>query len=549
MRKSRLCRGLLTLAISVAGVVWTTVSLQADPSPPGSAVTRAAADTESAAFQNASDDLTLWINGQFQLLWKQHQVTPEFCDDLTYLRRVSLDIIGRIPSVAEIREFEADRSPEKRARLVEKLLSDPQDSTRMSPLAAEHLARIWRQVLLPPGASGAALGPELESWLRDQFASNIPYPQIIHQLLTARGEEAQKELQFYLAAGQTPEAQATEFSRAFLGIRIGCAQCHNHPFADWKQQDFWGMAAFFSGLKLGRVRVVNNAVVQDDILNDDDAKGVISYEGVDYSAKVLWEDRPVAIAADTRPRELLADWMTSAKHPTFSANAVNRVWQALLGRGLVAAADDLDLEPAASRVLVDEFGRQFVAVHSDLRILVSSICRSEPYQCVTFTTAGAAADPQNGSRPLKAMSPEQMFASLEQALSLPVSRTSGDAARHNGEMTQLVQRLGETAGRSPEEYIAGVPQTLMLMNGPLLARATDLEQSHTLRGVVEAPFLSDAERIEILYLATLSRRPVKGEQERCLKEIQNCSSETDRQSVFGNLLWALVNSPEFALCQ
>jgi len=554
MRNLPITARMSSLIVGAMGSVWGTCCLAADDVPVSVSLSGAQIvsheplQPSSVVSSDGPADLADWINDRFHHFWNEQQVTPQFCDDFTYLRRVSLDILGRIPSIAEIREFEADTSPEKRGRLVERLLRDPKDSSRMSLLAAEHLARVWRRVLLPPGASGAGRGPELEAWFRDQLVKNVSYDQLVRQLLTARGEKASGELPFYLAAGGTPEAEATEFSRAFLGIRIGCAQCHHHPFTDWKQSDFWGMAAFFSGLKLGRIRVVDTMTVADEILNDDDSQGIIAYEGVTYPAKVLWTDEPVTLTSKKRPRELLADWMTAAEHPTFSANAVNRIWQALLGRGLVAAVDDLDLESDDTRALVDDFGRQFAASHFDLRELVSAICRSEPYQCGSWTSSLEIADLRKGTRPLKALAPEQMFASLEQALSLPVSSSLSDAARHNGEMDQLVQRLSETSGRSPEEYHAGIPQTLLLMNGSLLKRATDLEQSHTLRGILDAPFLTNAERIEILYLATLSRKPNAMERNHLLDELEKRSSENDRRSLFGDLLWALVNSPEFVLC-
>ncbi|SFH74309.1 DUF1549 domain-containing protein [Planctomicrobium piriforme] len=499
--------------------------------------------------QNSQPELSTWLNERFRQIWTSQQLQPVLCDDATYLRRVSLDLIGRIPSVGEIREFEADPSPEKRARLVEKLLSDPQDSAKVSPLASEHLARAWRRVLLPPDSTGAAAGPQFEPWLRSHFAKNTPYDQIVKGLVTARGEGSRDEQVFYAAIGATPEAEATEFSRIFLGVRIGCAQCHDHPFAPWKKQDFWGMAAFFNGLKFGDNMVVDNRVTRVGNLNDDDATGSIVHEGKTYAAKVLWADQPIALSKDRRPRDLLAEWMTSKEHPTFAANAANRVWQALMGRGLVEAVDDLDLASADDRALAEDLGRQFAAADFNLRWLISGICRSEAYQCDSRASDGDVVGVESGRRSLKALSPEQMFASLEQSLLLPVSTSNQDAARHNGEMGQLVQRLDESIGRSPEEYTAGIPQTLLLMNGNMLARATDLERSHTLRGVVEAPFLSDDERIELLYLATLSRTPERQEQARLVAYVERHTEEQKRKAAFGDILWALVNSPEFALCR
>ena len=539
---------MFSLTSSFAAEVQPVTGISSE-SPRASATPDTATALDTAITPGTAADLADWINARFRHLWSEQKVTPEFCDDLTYLRRVSLDLIGRIPGIAEIREFEADSRPDKRARLVQRLLSDPDDPARLSPLAAEHFARVWRRVLLPPGSTGIASAPQLESWLRDQLAQNVRYDQMVRKLVVARGEESRQEQVFYQAIGATPEAEATEFSRIFLGVRIGCAQCHDHPFAAWRQRDFWGMAAFFSGLRFEGSQMAGNPSMNARFLNDDGASGMLEHKGKTYTAKVLWKDEPVVIPKDRRPRDLLADWMTSPEHPTFAANAVNRVWQALLGRGLVIAADDLDLETEEGRALVEEAGRRFAAGGFDLRELISSICRSEPYQCVTSATGEETVDLEFGARPLKSMGPEELFASLEQALLLPVSRSSEDAARHNGEMQELVRRLSETSGRTPEEYAAGVPQTLLMMNGPLLSRATDLERSHTLRGVVEAPFLTDKERIETLYLATLSRRPAPAESQRLLAYVQSRPTLEEQCQAYADILWALVNGPEFVLCQ
>jgi hypothetical protein len=494
-------------------------------------------------------DLADWLDNRFRDLWAKKGVTPELCDDATFLKRISLDLIGRIPSVAEVREFESDPSPDKRDRMVSMLLGDPADSNRSRELHAEHLARIWRRIFLPPGSPGAAAGPAFEPWLEEQFRENVSYRELVRKLLTARGENTSREQIYYRAIGGTPESEATEFSRVLLGVRIGCAQCHDHPFASWKKADFWGMAAFFAGTQSANMQaIVNNSVVPGGQLNDDGATGSILHEGKVYAAKFLWESNPTLIDQQHRPRDLLADWMTSENHPTFAANAVNRVWQFLLGRGLVPAVDDLDLASPEDRVLLDDLGHEFADAEFDLRWLIAGICKSNAYQCSSETRVAEMYSVLEGIRPLKSMSPEQMFASLEQALMLPVSRSSADSARHNGEMDQLVLRLDEAIGRSPEEYTAGIPQTLILMNGPLLTRATDLEESHTLRAVVEAPFLSDQDRIETLYLATLTRRPRGEEVERLLNYLDRQPTAQARRNAYADILWALVNSPEFALC-
>lgn len=283
----------------------------------------------------------------------------------------------------------------------------------------------------------------------------------------------------------------------FWGCGLG-AECHHHPFASWKQQDFWGMAAFFAGVKNGAVADVAVAKIRPQ-------------NGLeDYTATYLGGG-PANVPAGKTPRQALADWMVSRENSQFAATAVNRVWQQLVGRGLTDSVDDLDLASAEEREILDELAGLFVDSGFDLRWLMTGICKSRTYQrgCVSLEEGEI---PQAGLRPVKALQPEQIFDSLEQALALPVSRADG-GARFNGLRDQLISRMNEAATNAPEEYRAGIPQALLMMNGRLTAEATDLEQSRTLRGVLDAPFLNVEEKLETLYLATLSRRPSPEEQE------------------------------------
>ncbi|MFV0443915.1 MAG: DUF1549 domain-containing protein [Planctomycetaceae bacterium] len=496
-------------------------------------------------------DLAAWLDERYDQIWARNGIQPEFCDDATYCRRVSLDLMGRIPSVGEVRTFLEDPDPRKRERLVDRLLDDPDQSHLTSELHAEHMARLWRRTLVPPGTTGANMAALIEPWLKQQFRDNRPFDDLVRQLLTARGEDSVPEAIIFQALGGTPETEATEICRVFLGVRIGCAQCHDHPFADWKQRDFWGVAAYFSGTTARSTRqLASGGQTVPAGLSDDGATGQISMDGIAYPAKPLWTDEPITLADNQKPRDQLADWLTSADNPAFSANAVNRVWQLLLGRGLVPSVDDLDqATPAERALIVDDLGEQFAAAGFDLKWLIAGICKSKVYQCSAHLLPGDRVTFVYGRRPLKTLTPEQTFDSLEQALHLPVSSTSELAARHNGEMSQIVRRLDESLSTSPEEYSAGVPQVLLLMNGDLLANATDLDKSRTLRGVVESPFLGTNEKLDALYLAALTRLPQTAERAALLNHLQGQPDEKSRRIAYGDIFWALLNSPEFVLCR
>ncbi|MEX2027604.1 MAG: DUF1553 domain-containing protein, partial [Pirellulaceae bacterium] len=243
--------------------------------------------------------------------------------------------------------------------------------------------------------------------------------------------------------------------------------------------------------------------------------------------------------------EFLADWMVAPQNPNFAATAVNRIWQYLCGRGLAGSVDDLDQVSPAERKILDELAKLFVESGHDVRSLITGICKSKVYQQAVVKDAPAEAA-GFVHRPLKTLLPEQVFDSLEQALALPIAKVD-NGPRWSGEREQFVARMNESAPDSPSDYKGGIPQALMLMNGKLTADATSLENSRTLRAVVEAPFLKTEEKLETLYLAALSRKPRAEETEYMLKYVASKSSEEDRKEAFAEIFWGILNSPEFVL--
>jgi hypothetical protein len=501
------------------------------------------ADQRNKAAVHNPHELTAWLDERFTSIWRDAGVDVMPVDDATYLRRVYLDLVGRIPSVSESHDFLKDESPRKRERLVETLLVDVQNPNRNSAPFAVHFARLWRRVMLPTNGTSAGLGRQFETWLTNEFRENRPYDEMTRRLLVARGEDAGQASAFYTAVGGNPESYATAFSRVFLGVRLGCAQCHNHPFSNWTKKDFWGMAAFFAGTTNGQP----GAPVAQRL--EETRKTTITYDGVEYAAKFLWGDE-ADIAATKLPREMLSQWMTSSNNRNFAATAVNRIWQALCGRGLVPEVDNLDQATNEDREpVLNELARRFAENSYDINWLVRGICASRAYQCPSASAVGTEASLYDGSRSLKVLTSEQVFDSLEQALLLPVTRSNAASARYNGMRTQMVSRLDESLGDSPEEYGAGIPQVLMLMNGPLTADAISVDRSRTLKGVIDAPFLDETSKIDTLYLAVLTRYPTEKERDFLLQHIRIQTTPEDRRAAYDEVLWALLNSPEFVLCR
>lgn len=499
-------------------------------------------------------DLANWIDARFDGEYKQAGATPaEAVDDSTFLRRAFLDLQGRTPTVAQLRDFLADEGSFKRQDLVDRLLTNTAQPDRFAQRTSNHLARVWRRMMVPASAPGAAMAPQLEPWLAKQFSANTPYDQFARKLLVATppaqpspGEtppaqpvaapadpDAEAVL-FQQAVGGTPETMASAYVRVFLGVRINCAQCHDHPLADWKRSDFWGVAALLSTPPAKQPMASPPPTIKPP---DDE---------ITYTAKLLWSEAPLKeIPADKSGRELLADWMVSPENPNFSATAVNRTWQYLCGRGLAGSVDDLDQVTPAERRVLDDLAKLFEESGFNLRWLIAGITKSKVYQ------QAVAADPAaEGAgfvhRPLKTLLPEQVFDSLEQTLSLPIARAD-NGPRFNGEREQFVARMNESAVDMPADFKGGIPQALMLMNGKLTADATSLDTSRTLRAVVEAPFLGLQEKLETLYLASLTRKPTPEELAFLLEHVQGQKTEAERKQAYAEIMWGLLNSPEFVL--
>jgi hypothetical protein len=506
--------------------------------------------TAPAKPKMTTGELAAWIDQEFEKEWAASSITPPaVVDDATFLKRVSLDLTGSIPSVSLARDFLEYSGAHDRGVLVDRFLNERRRPEKFADRTAAHWATLWRRMMVPGNTPQAQMATALEPWIKQQFVENIPYDQFARSLITATNngqtamvvpgrpgmEMSATPAMFYQAVGGKPENAASSLTRVFLGTRIGCAECHDHPTAEWKQKDFWGMAAFFSG--------INNGVVGD--VASPKITATTQGNTVEYVGKFLDGREPPATSGKT-PRQILADWMVAPENKQFAATAVNRIWLYLLGQGMTEAVDDLDQASPGERRILDELAQKFVESGYDVHWLISGICKSQVYQRECVHSDDTEAAPSAGLRVVKALTPEQVFDSLEQALVLPVSRVDG-SARFNGLRNQLIARMNEAASNNPGDYKAGIPQALLLMNGRLTAEATDLDQSRTLRGVLDAPFLGTQQKLDTLYLATFSRRPNSDENTFLLDYVQKQTAPDKQNEAFAEIFWGLLNSPEFVL--
>ena len=336
------------------------------------------------------------IDEQIAAVWTNRQIKPSPpADDAEFLRRVTLDLIGRIPSLKEARSFLDDSSGDKRSRLIERLLASSE--------YAAHWSHVWRRLLMPEAGinpQALSLAPGFEAWLAQRLSDNTGYDQIVRELLTTPivrntsagaepgGKPAADVTAYYLAKDASPENLASGTARVFLGIRLECAQCHDHPFASWKREQFWGYAAFFASIQKqtqGDLTVPSGEVAD---------RWELAIPGTETIAPASYPDGTFPVPQyRVRGRQTLADWMTSAKNPYFARATVNRLWCYFFGRGLVDPVDDMVAGDSRSShpELLDVLAREFAERHFDLKFLIRAIVSSRAYQ---LTSSAAPTTPR-----------------------------------------------------------------------------------------------------------------------------------------------------------
>ncbi len=509
--------------------------------------------TSAWADTGARDDARAMADKIDQLVavsWATNHVTPApLADDGTFLRRLSLDVIGRIPLVSETRRFLRDPASDKREQVLERLLD--------SPGYVSNFSNIWRDLLLPEAKADFQqrfLSNQIERWLRKQFTDNISYDRMVRELLTVpmptdrRGmffvlqQGAPSPLGFYQSKQGKPENLAASTARLFLGIRLECAQCHNHPFSRWTREQFWGQAAFFGGIRSQN----ENGILSP--LSEVADRRELSIPGTERIAQARFLDGKEPLwRYKVNSRTVLADWMTAAENPYFARAAVNRLWAHLFGIGIVEPVDDLNDENQPSHPeLLDELTRQFVRHGFDLRFLIRAITLSKTYQLSSTHPSTTPPDMRLfASMPVKGLSQDQLIESLSLTIGVPSLTSSQRRNIFDPSQTSFQDKFVSQDQRT--EYQTSIPQALALMNSRLIAEATHPQRSQFLAAVINSPFLDTDGRIETLYLAALSRKPRPDELEKFRHYVEKGGAGKDQKSALGDVFWALLNSPEFFL--
>jgi hypothetical protein len=472
--------------------------------------------------------------------------TSPLADDVELARRLHLDLHGVVPSIEQTVAFLQQSDSRKGIELINGLLA--------SPSYGLHQADLWDNLLLPLNTENrrVPLNP-LRRWMAAAFNENRPWSETVHTMLTSVGpQDHNAAITLFLANSRSlaPHEATDLVSRLFLGVRLECAQCHDHPFDRWTQDDYWGLAAFFGkmhftskfdGLSLppreGPRNKEQNGTNYGIIEVLAPRKQRLPEQAKSLPPRFLDGTRP-AIDPEVPPlRPALADWMTSADNPWFAKAMVNRTWGQLFGRGLVNPVDDLRPEnPATHPELLEVLTQQFVAHGFDLKYLIRGICQSRAYQRTSRPADGNESDTQGYSRMTpKVLSPEQLFDSLAAIL--------GEEALCEGRpvddtRSRFVEFFETDDEPDPTAYRRGIPQVLKLMNHGGYERAV------AQRAAEITADRSASEAVEQLYLLALARRPDAQELRQMVSFLEQ---PDDRSQASASLLWVLLISSEFAL--
>jgi Protein of unknown function (DUF1549)/Protein of unknown function (DUF1553) len=461
-------------------------------------------------------ELATRIDGHVAAGWKALKVTPAAtAGDAEWVRRANLDLWGRIPDLPAVRDFLDDPAADKRARLIAALLKGDRYAT--------HWAAVWRSSWLPEAREGRDSHVHaFEAWLRLQLRANRPYDRMARSVLGDDPAAANTGANsFYYAHEQKPEELASAASRLFLGVKIECAQCHDHPFAKWTRKQFWETAAFF-----GPAGAVTSPVT-----------------GKAVAARFLDGSAP---KPGVPPREALADWVISRDNPYFARAAVNRVWEHLLGVGLVeplGEEGEIQGNPSSHPELLVLLATQFAAHDFDLKYLIEAVMLSKPYHLSSRQTHASQADPSAfGRMRVRGLSPEQLFDSLVLA-----GGGKDDAAEYDARSlrAKFLRRFPNQGKRSEQQ--TSIPQALHLMNGKLVADATSLEHDTNLAAIAGAKTARTPRKVEQLFLVALSRKPTAAESARLVEYVDGGGPHKNPARALRDVFWALLESSEFSL--
>jgi hypothetical protein len=471
----------------------------------------------------------------------------DLCSDEEFVRRAYLDVCAILPSPTEVKAFLADPAKDRRARLIDALLERPE--------YADFWTMKWMDVLRSTRKTLQKQGVEAyRGWLHNHLTKNAPLDRVVRELLTSGGNAWKVGPANYYRAVREPEELAETTAQLFLGARMQCARCHNHPFERWTQDDYYSLAAFFARVKVKTEsgKKFNPKKAEPELVLVE-TRGEVKHLRTGKEMPPRFPGAvPAVIAPDQDRREVLADWLTGPDNPLFAKSVVNRIWYHLLGRGIVDPVDDFrDSNPSANDALLDALAKDFVASKYDLKRLIRTIMTSRTYQLSAQSNPFNETDVKYFSKTIpKLLTAEQLLDAICIATGVPEKFADAPLGTRAVQLLdpevnhpflkgfgQPGRELTCECERDPE---ANLTQALQMINGSTVQALLTNEKSRVARLLREK--LKDEEILTELYLATLSRYPRPHEVQRALAYLRESD---DRRAGWEDIQWALFNTKEF----
>ena len=475
--------------------------------------------------------------------WKKLGIVPsELCSDSEFIRRVTLDLCGKLPTPDEVRAFLKDESKDKRAKLIDRLLEDRD----YAAFAALRWGTILRNASLA-GSEQAAYA--FHDWLRDMIGRNRPYDEFVRGIVAAAGEwqDAPAVNWYWQMRDDQLHQPVADTAQLFLGLRLQCAKCHHHPYERWSQEDYYGLAGFFS--RLGRKGLGEPPPYYSSRTR---TTGEINPRtGKPIEPKLL--DGPeLKIPPDQDPRHKLVDWMARPDNPFFAKAMVNRTWGHFMGRGLVDPVDDMrETNPPSNPELLDALAKDFIKHKFDVKHLARTICNSRTYQLSSSPNEFNKHDKQNHARYYGRRLMAEVFHDIvDQACGTRTqfNRMSKQARAvdlpHENFSSYFLDVFSRPQRSSACECDshrgASLTQVLHLSISPEVENKVSSGSGRVAK--LAAAKTAPGQAVEELYLATFSRYPTVAERQRAQEYL---SRQTDLRRGLEDVLWVLINSKEF----
>ena len=509
---------------------------------------------------------TKHLDRHINAVLKREGIQPsKMSEDTEFLRRVHLDMTGRIPTPEEVLDFLKDGSSTKRQKKIEELLA--------SEDYLDYWTELWVSWLIGRRGDGDSQRLGLRLWVRDALAKNMPYNQFVQDLIAADGELRDNGAGNYiLRYERSPVSLTSHASRLFLGLPMQCAECHDHKTEVWSQEDFFGIAAFFTGIKSERkgfidgMDMIGNARRIDNFLLTNKPEDSIWVKDLEKHVRPHFLDGTEYQGSRLKKREALAQWLTDKSNPYFSQALVNRIWKRFLGRAFVEPVDGFGEENQATNPeLLKWLANDFVIHDYDLQHLMRTILNSETYQRTSQTNKSNEDDELYYSHAyVKPLTAEQFFYSLLQATGFErlqqvkmegIKKRGGEDRR--GMLRSLEQKKREHLQKflflldngemeEIEAFNGTVPQALMMINGDMVNNSASHEERGSFINYVLEKWREPADRLEYIYLNVLSRLPTTKEKTYFQRYMER-SLYRNKDLAYEDLYWVLLNSAEFSL--